>query len=130
MRVSGTPRPIGSISDVTGILDRPHVCGLLPAIPHSPDRSPSPAWAETTAIIASVEKSGFAEIVPRAIIPVAWGIVRRAADRTINRNAVVGRLMIAGQEAIAVPVIDGSLVGGRAERYGWQQRQENCDRYG
>ena len=130
MRVSSTPRPIGSIIDVTGILDRPHVCGLLPAIPHLPDRSPGPAWAETTAVIASVEKPGLAERVPRAIIPVAWGIVRRAADRTLNRTAVVGRLMIAGQEAMAIAVIDVSLLGGRAERDGWQQRQEDRDRYG
>ena len=45
------------------------------------------------------------------------------APSAINRNVVVGRLMIAGQEAVAMPVIDVPLVSGRGERNGRQQRK-------
>jgi hypothetical protein len=47
---------------------------LLPTIPHPPDGRPSPARAETAAVVASMEKPRIAEIVPPAIIPVAWRI--------------------------------------------------------
>lgn len=100
----------------------------LPTIPNPPDGRDRPTRAETAAVVAPVIKSGIAEIVSRAIIPVAGGIAWCAADgssRTIDGNVVVGRLLIAGQEAI-VPAIAVPLVSGRGECNGWQQRQENC----
>ena len=78
------------------------------AIPHQSDRRIGPAWTETAAIPATVDEARFAEIVPPATIPVAWRKVWRAVDRSlrrINRNAVVGRLMIAGQETVAMPMV-------------------------
>src|SRR5262249_7029297 len=105
----------------------------LPAIPHQPDRRIGPARTKAAAIIAPAEKPGTAEIVPVAIVPVLRRIVRRAGDgalRTIDRNMLVRRLVIAGQEAIAMPVRDVPLMGGRGERDGCQQRQQNCAREG
>ena len=106
--------------------------GCLPAIPHRPDGRPGPARTETAAVIASTVKSGMAEVIMVAVIkPVAWGIVRSAASRslqTIIRNAVVGRLMIAGQETVAVPVCGAPLVSGRGDNDGWQQRQKDYGR--
>jgi hypothetical protein len=52
----------------------------LAAIPHRPDGRPSPARAETAAIVASTVKAGIAVIIPPAIIPVAWRIAWNAAD--------------------------------------------------
>lgn len=102
----------------------------LAAIPHQPDGRPSPAWAVTAAIIATVEKSGITEIIMVAvIIPVARGIVWRAVHQPLQtkiRNAVVWRLVITGQETITMPVIDVPLVGRRGEHDGRQQRQKNC----
>jgi hypothetical protein len=102
---------------------------FLPTIPYRPDGRPSPARAETAAVVASAKISRIAEIVPPAVIPVAWSILWCVADcslRTINGNVVVRRLMIAGQEAVAMPMTGVPLVSGRGERNGWQQRQENC----
>jgi len=48
----------------------------LSAIPHEADRRIGVARPETAAIVASAEEAGFAEIVPIAIIPVAWDIGR------------------------------------------------------
>src|SRR5262249_17082667 len=87
----------------------------------------------TAAIVASAEKPGTAEIVPFAIIPIARRVVRRAAGRsrhTIDRNVVVRRLMIARQEAVAMPMRDVSLVSRRGESKRRQQRQQNGNRYG
>ena len=105
----------------------------LPTIPHRPDRRPGPARAETAPIVTSSVKSRIAEIVAPAVVPVVWRIAWSAADcplRTINWNVVVGRLMIAGQKAIAMPVIDVPRVNGRGERNGWQQRQKYRICYG
>ncbi len=78
------------------------------AIPHQPDRRIGPTRTEAAAIPATVGKGRLAEIVPPATIPVAWRKVWRAVDRSfrsINWNAVVGRLMIAGQETVAMPLV-------------------------
>src|SRR5579871_48603 len=87
----------------------------LSAIPHWPDRRPAPARPEAAAIVAAAVKPGTAEIVPLAVIaeilrgPV--GLPCHGSLPAKNRNGIVGRLMIAGQEAIAVPK---PLVSGRA----------------
>jgi hypothetical protein len=47
---------------------------FLPTIPHPPDRRPSPARTEAATVVASMGKSRVAEIVPPAIVPVAWRI--------------------------------------------------------
>jgi len=106
-------------------------CRSLPAIPCRPDGRPAPARTETAAIAAPAVKPGTAEIVPVAHVPVHWRIIRRLAgqsSRTIHRDMRVRRLMIARQEAIAMPAMAGLLVSGRGERGGRQQRQENCSR--
>src|SRR5580692_4196030 len=112
---------------------QPILRGFLPAIPDRPDGRPSPARAETAAVVASTEISRIAEIVLPAVIPVSWRILRCVADcslRTINRNIVARRLMIAGQEAVAMPMMDAPLVSRRGERNGRQERQQNCTRRG
>src|SRR5271156_5104258 len=72
------------------------VIGSSSAIPHLSDRRIGPARPETTAIPATVGKARLAEMVPPAAIPVARRKVRSAVGCSINWNAVVRRLMIAG----------------------------------
>src|ERR1700744_4446909 len=77
------------------------------ALPGRPDRRPSPARAEAAAIVAAADKSGPAEIVQLAVIAVILGcVVRLACDGSlpaVDGDGIVRRLMIAGQEAVAVP---------------------------
>src|SRR5262245_35963878 len=78
---------------------------LLPAIPCWADRRPIPARAEAAAIVASAKEPRPAVIVLLAIVPIGGGIVGQASGgslRAKHRNGVVGRLMIAGQEAISM----------------------------
>src|ERR1700733_13558006 len=94
--------------------------GASSAIPHRSDRRIGPARTEAAAIPATVDETRRAEIVPAAAIPVAWRKIRRALDcplRGINWNAVVGRLTIAGQETVTMPVVDdeGLAVRGRGQ---------------
>jgi hypothetical protein len=106
-------------------------CALLSTIPHRPDGRPSPARAETAAVVAPTVEPRIAYIVSPAVVSVMWGVGRTVADRslrTINRSANVGRLMIAGQKAIAVPMVDVPTVSGRGECEGWEQRQQHCTR--
>ena len=88
------------------------------AIPRRSDRRPGPAWAETAAIVAAAIEAGLTEIVPLAIIAkVLGGIVRLARDGALPAeygNSVVRRLVIAGQEAVAMPTRDTLLVSWRA----------------
>src|ERR1700759_232118 len=86
------------------------MCGLAltrAALPRRPDRRPAPARPKTAAIVAATDKAGPAEIMQLAVIAVILGsVVRLARDGAlpaINRNRVVRRLMIAGQEAVAMP---------------------------
>src|ERR1700675_4520955 len=90
------------------------------AIPDQSDRCMGPARTEAAAVVASTGKSRIAEIVLPAVIPVSWSVIWCVADcslRTVNGNVVVGRLMIAGQEAVAMPGVDdqGLSVHGRGE---------------
>src|SRR5882757_186018 len=83
----------------------PHL-GPLPAIPGAPDRRPGPARAEAAAIVASVIKSGPAEIVLVVAVPIGRRVVGQApggSPLAKNRNGFVARLTVAGQEAIAMP---------------------------
>src|SRR5437868_4862712 len=77
------------------------------AIPRRPDRRPAPARPETAAIVAAADKAGTAEIVQLAVIAeILRRIVRLARDGAlpaIHRNGVVRRLVIARQEAVAMP---------------------------
>src|SRR5580692_3177021 len=95
------------------------------AIPDQSDRCVGPARTEAAAVVASTGKSRTAEIVLATVIPVSWSILRVAdcSLRTINGNVVVGRLMIAGQEAVAMPGVDdqGLSVHGRGECNGGQR---------
>jgi hypothetical protein len=96
------------------------------AIPHRSDRCVGPARTEAAAIPATVDKMRRAEIIPAGAIPVARRKVWYAVDRplrSINWNAVVGRLMITGQKAIAMPVVDdgGLSVHRRGECNGGQR---------
>src|SRR5262249_29468558 len=88
-----------------------------PALPGRPDRRPAPAWTKTAAIVAATHESGPAEIVQLAVIAEILGrIVRLARDGSlpaVDGHRIVRRLMITGQEAVAVPVI-GVLPRGRA----------------
>src|SRR5262245_37695356 len=113
--------------------DRNLASSRLPAVPHQSDRRVCPARTKAAAIVASAQKPGVAEIVPVAVVPVLRRIVRRTGDgalRTIDGNMLVRRLVIAGQEAIAMPVRDMPLVSGGGDRNSWQQRQQNCARKG
>ncbi len=105
----------------------------LPAIPHRPDGRPRPARAKAATIIMTAKKARSTEVIPTAVVPIAWRSVRTVADRsprTVDRNVVVGRLMIARQEAVAVPVIGVSLLNRRRERDCRQQQQQNGARCG
>src|SRR5580692_2797039 len=97
----------------------------LPAIPDRPDGRPCPARAKAAAVVMTAEKSGAAEIVmPATVRVVARHIIRGVADRSfgaVNRHAVVRRLMIAGEEAVAMPMVM-PLVRRRGKRDGGQQR--------
>src|SRR5580704_1550663 len=89
------------------------------AIPDQSDRCMGPARTEAAAVVASAGKSRTAEIVLPTVIPVSWSILRVAdcSLRTINGNVIAGRLMIAGQEAVAMPGVDDERlwVHGRGE---------------
>ena len=92
---------------------------MLPAIPRRPDRRPAPAWAETAAIVAAAVEARAAEIISLAVVAVIVGRVevrfaRDCALRAKHRTRVVRRLMIAGQEAIAMPMRDMPLWSGGA----------------
>src|SRR4029079_16370831 len=86
-------------------------------------------------------KAGPAEIVPVAIvavitrdgidIPVAPVVPRRAQNRGflfVGRKAVIRWLLIARQEAVAVPAWRRPFLGRRSRFGGRQQRQDNGNR--
>src|ERR1700737_296323 len=91
---------------------------LPPALPRRSDRRPAPARAETAAIVASADKPGPAEIGQLAVIAeILRGIIRLTCDGSlpaIDGDGIVRRLMVAGEKAVAVPVIGVSLLRGRA----------------
>src|SRR6202790_1704498 len=104
-------------------------------IPDRPDRRPRPARAEAAAIVAATVKARPAEIVPVAIVPViTWDwidiprapvVARHARNRSflgVSWEAVVRWLMIARQEAVAVPVWRRPVTSRRSRRDDRQQR--------
>src|SRR5581483_6639491 len=94
------------------------------ALPGRPDRRPGPARAETAAIVAPAVKARTTEIVPVAHVPVHWRIVRLTAVRAVDGDVRVRRLMVARQEAVAMPAMQMLLLGGRGERDGRCDRQQ------
>src|ERR1700676_4207319 len=105
------------------------------AIPDRPDRRPRPARAEAAAIVATTVKARPAEIVPVAIVPViTWGWIdvprapvaaRHARNRSflgVSWKAVIRGLMIARQEAVAVPARHRPVMSRRSRRDDRQQR--------
>jgi hypothetical protein len=107
----------GFLRDVD-LAELPHPIPLPSALPRRSDRRPAPARTETATIVASAEKSGPTEIVPLAVVAeILRGIVRLACDCSlpaIDGDGIVWRLMIAGEEAVAVPMIGVSLLSGCA----------------
>src|SRR3954468_2661163 len=112
-----------------------------PAIPHRTNRRPRPARAKTAAIVAAAAEAGPAEIAPLTVpavilrnwidVPMASVARRHPPHRfllLIERNAVAQRLAIAGQEAIAMPGLLGTLLDRSSRRDSRQQRQDNSDR--
>src|ERR1700676_4357531 len=110
-------------------------------IPDRTDRRPRPARAEAAAIVATTVKARPAEIVPVAIVPVItwdWIDIPRApvaAHHAQNRSclgigwkAVIRWLMIARQEAIAVPAWRRTFMSRRSRRDGRQQRYDDSNR--
>ena len=142
----GARREDGGLSEVRGQYDGQHAShsgisgscvacarcrsdARLAALPSAADRRPDPARAIAAAIIApAAVEAGAAEIVPIAAIVIFRRKVRIAAGgaaRTEHRNGLVGRLAVAGQEAVAMPA--GAAVpllrgGGRA-----QVRLQQCE---
>src|ERR1700676_4604209 len=110
-------------------------------IPDRTDRRPRPARAEAAAIVATTVKARPAEIVPVAIVPVItwdWIDIPRApvaARHAQNRRflgvtwkAVIRWLMIARQEAVAVPAWRRPFMSRRIRRDDRQQRQDDSNR--
>src|SRR5664279_3517486 len=111
------------------------------AIPDRPDRRPRPARAEAAAIVATTVKARPAEIVPVAIvsvitrgwidIPGAPDTARHAQNRIllgVSRKAVIRGLVIARQEAIAMPAWRRPVMSRRSRRDDRQQRQDDSNR--
>src|SRR3954453_16980534 len=108
----------------------------LTAVPHEADRRPGPAWAEGTAIVMAAIKTGPAEIVPLVVIAViarrridvpmaplgAYPAGQRSVD-AVDRHAVVHRLTIARQKAVAMPFLGRAFMRGR----GKCQRRQQCE---
>src|SRR5258708_29177514 len=105
------------------------------AIPDRPDRRPRPARAEAAAIVATTVKARPAEIVPVAIVPViTWDwidiprapvVTRHARNRSflgVSWEAVIRRLMVARQEAVAMPAWRRPVMSRRSRRDGRQYR--------
>ncbi|MEH2627555.1 hypothetical protein V1292_005610 [Bradyrhizobium sp. AZCC 1719] len=114
---------------------------LSAAIPDRPDRRARPARAEAAAIVATAVKAGPAEIVPIAIVPVitrdridiprAPVGTRHARNRifpSVSWKAVVRRLLIARQEAVAMPAWRRPFKRWRSRRDDGQKRQDDSDR--
>src|SRR5262249_50637147 len=104
------------------------------ALPRRPDWRPAPARPKAAAIVAAAVKSGPAEIVQLAVIAeILRRIVRLTGDGAlpaVDRNGVVRRLVIAGQEAVAMPVRGVPLLRRRARGHGGQEREQDDDRDG
>jgi hypothetical protein len=110
------------------------------AIPDRPDRCPRPARSEATAIVLAAVKAGPAEIVPLAVIPQitrnrvdipeAPLAARQAPHRIFlleKRSAVAQRLLIARQEAVAMPARRRFLGNGIRRSDNRQQRQNGSN---
>src|ERR1700681_5005025 len=111
-----------------------HARGLLgiaksAAIPDRPDRRPRPARAKAAAVVATTVKARPAEIVPVAIVPViTWDWIdiprapvaaRQARNRSflgVSWKAVIRWLIIARQEAVAVPTWRRLFMSRRSQR--------------
>ena len=119
----------------------PSAIACSAAIPGRPDRRPRPARAEAAAIVATAVKARPAEIVPVAIVPVITGdwidipgapvVTRHARNRSfvgISWKGVIRWLLIARQEAVAVPTWRRAFMSGRSRRDGRQQRQDDNNR--
>src|SRR6202140_1987038 len=104
-------------------------------MPDRPDGRPRPARAEAAAVVAATVKARPAEIVPVAIIPViTWDwidiprapiVTRHARNRSflgVSWKAVIRWLMIARQEAVAVPAWRRPFMSRRSRRDDRQQR--------
>src|ERR1700731_2260433 len=115
--------------------------GCSAASPDRSDRCPRPARTKAAAIVAAAVKAGPAEIVPVAIIPVITrdrvNIPRApvASRQTPHRiflgvkwKAVAQRLMVAGQEAVAMPAWRRRLTNWRSRSDDRQQRQNSSNR--
>src|SRR5690242_17655441 len=93
--------------------DRISTVTTLPALPRRPDRRPAPARPNTAAIVAPAHEAGPAEIVQLAVIAeILRRVVRLAGDGAlpaVHRDGVVRRLVIARQEAVAVPAREVAL---------------------
>ena len=111
------------------------------AIPGRPDRRPRPARAKAAAIVATTVKARPAEIVPVAIVPViTWGWIdipgapvtarhpRNRSSLSVSWKAVIRGLIIARQEAVAVPAWRRPVMSRGRRRDDRQQRQDDSNR--
>src|SRR5579872_3985594 len=111
--------------------------GRSAAIPDRSDRCPRPARTKGAAIVTAAVKAGPADIVPFAVItvitrgrvdiPGAPIVARHDAFLGIERLAVARGLMIARQEAVAMPNRLGPFMKRRSLGGGRKQRQNDSD---
>src|ERR1700744_6234676 len=110
------------------------------AIPDRSDRRARPARAEGAAIVMAAVEAGLTEIILLAVVAVISGrrvdvpgtavLARQTAARVfllVERNAVAERLVIARQEAVAVPDRLRSLCGRLCRQCRERQQRDDDD---